>query len=189
MEEKLRSISGFEDQLITARRYLHQHPEIGFNEFETSRFIRNTLESHGLTVHGPLAKTGLYVDIEGHLPGPHIGYRADIDALPTQDAKHVSYASKNAGVAHLCGHDVHSTIAIGIALLLKENREAFGGTIRVFFQPNEEGKPSGAPVMIEDGVLDGLEAVYACHVDPTLPTGQFGLIKGTATASAVRFSV
>lgn len=189
IEEKLRSISGFEDQLITARRYLHQHPEIGFNEFETSRFIRNTLESHGLTVHGPLAKTGLYVDIEGQLPGPHIGYRADIDALPTQDAKHVSYASKNAGVAHLCGHDVHSTIAIGIALLLKENREAFAGTIRVFFQPNEEGKPSGAPVMIEDGVLDGLEAVYACHVDPTLPTGQFGLIKGTATASAVRFSV
>ena len=189
IEEKLRSISGFEDQLISARRYLHQHPETGFNEFETSRYIRNTLESKGLKVHGPLAKTGLYVDIEGHLPGPRIGYRADIDALPIQDAKHVPYASKNAGVAHLCGHDVHTTIAMGIALFLEENKDTFAGKVRVFFQPNEEGKPSGAPVMIEEGVLEGLEAVYACHVDPTLPTGQYGLIKGAATASAVRFSV
>lgn len=189
IEETLQSVSGFEELLVSSRRYLHQHPEVGFNEFETSRFIWNTLESHGFTIHGPLAGTGLYVDIEGHLPGPKIGYRADIDALPTQDAKHVSYSSKNPGIAHLCGHDVHTTIAMGIALLLKENRDAFAGTVRVFFQPNEEGQPSGAPVMIEDGVLNGLEAVYCIHVDPTLQTGKYGLIKGAATAAAVRFNV
>ena len=189
IEETIRSLSDFEEFLISSRRYLHQHPEVGFNEFETSRFIKNTLESHGLAVQGPLAGTGLYVDIEGHLPGPHIGYRADIDALPIQDAKHVSYASKHAGVAHLCGHDVHTTIAIGVGLLLHERRDSFAGTVRVFFQPNEEGHPSGAPAMIEEGVLNGLEAVYAIHVDPTLPVGQFGLIKGAATAAAVRFDV
>ena len=188
-EETIRSISDFENFLISSRRHLHQYPEVGFNEFETSRFIKKTLESHGLKVHGPLASTGLYVDIEGHLPGAHVGYRADIDALPIQDAKHVSYASKNAGVAHLCGHDVHTTTAIGIALLLNENREAFAGTIRVFFQPNEEGQPSGAPMMIEEGILNGLEAVYAIHVDPTLAVGKYGLIKGAATAAATRFNV
>ena len=189
IEETAETASDFEDFLISSRRYLHQHPEVGFQEFETSRFIWNTLESHGFTVKGPLAGTGLYVDIEGALPGPKIGYRADIDALPTPDAKHVSYASKNTGVAHLCGHDVHTTIAIGIALQLNKNRETLAGTVRVFFQPNEEGHPSGAPVMIENGVLDGLEAVYAIHVDPSLPTGKYGLIKGAATAAAVRFSV
>ena len=185
----LRVPEQFSDFLITSRHYLHQHPELGFQEFETSRFIWNTLESHGLEIHGPIAGTGLYVDIEGARPGPHIGYRADIDALPIQDAKHVPYASRNAGVAHLCGHDVHTTIALGVALMLHQNRDAFPGAVRVFFQPNEEGHPSGAPKMIEGGVLQGLEAVYAVHVDPTLPTGRYGLIAGPATASAVRFNI
>ena len=189
LQETPQTNSDLEDLLISSRRYLHQHPEIGFNEFETSRFIWNTLESHGFVINGPLAGTGLYVDIEGHAPGPVVGYRADIDALPTQDAKHVSYASKNPGVAHLCGHDVHTSVALGIAILLKQHRDSFAGTVRVFFQPNEEGKPSGAPIMIEDGVLNGLEAVYAIHVDPTLSTGIYGLKKGPTTASAVRFKV
>ncbi len=188
-QETLQTISNFDDLLIASRRHLHQHPEVGFQEFETSRYLWNMLESHGFDVHGPLAGTGLYVDIDGHLPGPAIGYRADIDALPTQDAKHVPYASRNKGIAHLCGHDVHTTIALGIAFMLDRNRDAFPGTVRVFFQPNEEGQPSGAPKMIEEGVLNDLEAVYAIHVDPTLSTGKYGLIKGPATAAAVRFKV
>ncbi len=181
--------TSFQDFLVATRRHLHQHPEIGFQEFQTSRFIRETLESHGLEVQGPLATTGLYVDIVGAMPGPRIGYRADIDALPIQDAKQKPYASRNAGVAHLCGHDVHTTIALGIALRLHELRDELSGTVRVFFQPNEEGNPSGAPVMIRDGVLEGLEAAYALHADPTLATGKIGLIKGPATASSVRFLV
>ena len=180
---------GLQDLLVSSRRYLHEHPEIGFQEFETSRFIWNTLESHGFEVKGPVAGTGLYIEIEGHEPGPFIGYRADIDALPTPDAKHVSYASKNAGVAHLCGHDVHTTVAIGVALLLNANRDAFSGKVRIYFQPNEEGNPSGAPRMIEHGILEGLEATYAIHVDPTLFSGKYGVIKGPATAAAVRFKI
>src|SRR5210317_670249 len=89
---------------VNARRHLHMNPELGFEEFKTSKFIRGTLEEQGLTVEGPLAKTGLFVDIEGDRPGETVAYRADIDALPIQDLKEVSYASATPGVAHLCGH-------------------------------------------------------------------------------------
>ncbi len=179
----------FDEFLVATRRHLHQNPEIGFNEHQTQRFIRETLVAHGMTPSGPLATTGQYVDIDGPLPGPRIGFRADIDALPIQDAKTRPYASRTPGVAHLCGHDVHTTIALGIAIRLHERRDELRGGVRVFFQPNEEGVPSGAPVMIRDGVLDGLEAAYALHVDPTLASGKIGLIKGAMTASSVRFQV
>lgn len=158
-------------------------------EHNTSRFIRETLEGYGLDVHGPIAGTGLYVDIEGEGSGGAVGYRADIDALPTQDQKQVPYRSQTPNVAHLCGHDAHTAIAIGVALVLHNNREQLQGRARVFFQPNEEGLPSGAPLMIRGGVLEGLDAVYAVHVDPTLEVGRYGLITGPATASSDRFEV
>ena len=180
---------GFAALLRSIRRHLHKRPELGLQEYKTSRFIRQVLENHGLTVHGPVAKTGLYVDIEGQQPGPRVGYRADIDALPTQDAKDVSYSSQHPGVAHLCGHDAHTAVGIGVALLLHQFREELAGTVRVFFQPNEESSPSGATLLIEEGILDGLEAVYAIHVDPTLEVGRFGLLKGPITSSADRFDV
>jgi len=178
-----------QELLATIRRHLHRHPEIGLHEFETSRFIREVLEMHGLLVHGPLAGTGLYTDIVGRHPGPVVAYRADIDALPVQDQKDVAYASTNQGFAHLCGHDAHTTIAIGAALILDGRREEIHGTVRVFFQPNEEGVPSGSPLMIQDGVLNEVEAVFASHVDPTVDIGRFGLITGAATASADRFKI
>ena len=158
-------------------------------EHDTSRFIRSTLERYGFDVKGPVAKTGLYVDIEGDRPGPMIGYRADIDALPANDAKHVPYKSHNDQAAHLCGHDAHTAVGIGVALLLRHYRSELQGSVRVFFQPNEEGLPSGAPLMIRDGVIDGLDAVYCIHVDPRLETGRFGLITGPATAASDRFDI
>lgn len=175
--------------LCHIRRALHQYPELGMEEVQTSAFIRLILESFGLHVVTDVAKTGLYVDIHGAHPGPAIGYRADMDALPTQDRKTAPYRSTQAGKGHLCGHDAHTAIAIGVALLLHERRSEFCGMARVFFQPNEEGMPSGAPMMIRDGVLDGLEAVYAIHVDPTLSAGTYGLTAGPLTASADQFSV
>jgi amidohydrolase len=175
--------------LTSIRRHLHMQPEIGLQEYKTASFIRATLEAHGLEVVGPLAETGLYVDIIGVEDGPMIGYRADIDALPIQDAKDVPYRSTVDCVAHLCGHDAHTAIAIGVALLLAERRNELQGRVRVFFQPNEEGFPSGAALMIRDGVLNDVEAVYACHVDPTLDVGRFGLISGPATAAGDRFRV
>ncbi|MBO6576280.1 MAG: amidohydrolase [Rhodothermales bacterium] len=181
--------AGFEAFLTDIRRHLHRHPEIGLHEYDTARFIRDLFERRGLEVVGPLARTGLYVDIVGAADGPTVAYRADIDALPIDDRKDVEYRSTREGLAHLCGHDAHTTIAIGTALLLAERRDRLKGTVRVFFQPNEEGIPSGAPLMIRDGVLEGVSAAFASHVDPTLPTGVFGLITGAATASADRFRV
>lgn len=159
------------------------------DEHDTARFIRQTLEGYGLDVQGPIAGTGLYVEIEGEAPGGTVGYRADIDALPTQDQKRVPYRSQTPNVAHLCGHDAHTAIAIGVALVLQANRADLSGRIRVFFQPNEEGLPSGAPLMIRAGILEGLDAVYGVHVDPTLDVGRYGLIKGAATASSDRFEL
>jgi len=180
--------------LIAIRRHLHMNPEVGMREHSTSQFIRRTLEGYGLEVTGPVAGTGLYVDIEGTKPtvdgnSHRIGYRADIDALPASDQKHVPYRSQNPGVAHLCGHDAHTSVGIGVALILNEMRDQIPGTIRVFFQPNEEGLPSGAPLMIRSGVLDGLEAVYGIHVDPTLDVGRYGLLTGPVTAASDRFDV
>ena len=178
--------------LIAIRRHLHMNPEVGMREHSTSQFIRTTLEGYGLDVTGPVAGTGLFVDIEGtagRLDGePHvIGYRADIDALPASDQKHVPYRSQTPGVAHLCGHDAHTAIGIGVALVLNQMRDQISGTVRVFFQPNEEGLPSGAPLMIRSGVLDRLQAVYGIHVDPTLDVGRYGLRTGPVTAASDRF--
>ncbi|PEN14940.1 N-acyl-L-amino acid amidohydrolase [Longibacter salinarum] len=180
--------------LIAIRRHLHMNPEIGMQEHSTSQFIRTTLEGYGLDVTGPVAGTGLFVDIEGTKEPvngePHkIGYRADIDALPAADQKHCPYRSQNPGVAHLCGHDAHTAVGIGVALVLNQMRDEIPGTVRVFFQPNEEGLPSGAPLMIRSGVLDGLEAVYGIHVDPTLDVGRYGLLTGPVTAASDRFDV
>lgn len=179
----------FQALLVSIRRYLHMHPELGFLETQTSRFIRNKLESYGLSIHGPIAETGLFVDIVGEHPGPTVAYRADIDALPIQDAKQVPYASQHEGVAHLCGHDAHTAVGIGVALLLHERRAELDGTVRVFFQPNEEGSPSGSIAMIRDGVLEGVEAAYCIHADPTLEVGRYGLIDGPVTAAADRFDI
>ena len=175
--------------LTGLRRHLHQYPEVGFEEIETSKYIRNWLALQGFTTHGPIAKTGFYVEVSGPRPGPTIGYRADMDALPTQDGKEVEYASKNDGVAHLCGHDAHMAVACGVATLLGEQRDRLHGTVRVFFQPNEESNPSGAPVMISEGILDGLESVYAIHMDPTIAVGRFGLRDGALTAGCSTFLV
>ncbi len=179
----------FEEQLSAIRRHLHRHPELGFREFETAEFLRQILKRLGLNVHGPIARTGLYVEIEGHEPGPAIGYRADIDALPIQDEKITSYASCVPGMGHLCGHDAHMTIALGVIRLVLEQKECFPGKIRFFFQPNEEGAPSGAEVMLREGIIDELEAVYAVHVDPTLPVGTFGLAAGPITAASDGFRI
>ena len=177
------------DRLVALRRHLHQYPELGFAEVETAAHVRAWLEAEGFTVHGPVAETGFYVDVQGALPGPAVGYRADLDALPIEDDKEVPYASRVPGVAHLCGHDAHTAIACGVAVLLRERREALRGRVRVFFQPNEERSPSGAPRMIDAGVIDGLAAVYAVHVDPTIGVGRFGLRAGALTAACAPFVV
>jgi amidohydrolase len=176
-------------QIVPLRRHLHQHPEIGFQEHDTSRHVRHWLQQRGFDVVGPFAGTGFYVEVTGAQPGPTIGYRTELDGLPMEDQKSVSYRSKRPGAAHLCGHDAHMAVACGVALLLKERADEIQGAVRVFFQPNEESSPSGAAAMIEAGILNDLSAAYCIHVDPSLSTGRYGLKRGALTAAATPFVV
>ena len=176
-------------ELVALRRQLHRHPELGFQEHVTSAAVRGWLREKGFEVGPPLAQTGFAVEVAGARPGPTVAYRADMDALPIQEATGAAYASQTPGVMHACGHDAHMTVACGVALLARERCDEFAGTLRVFFQPNEESTPSGAPVMIGDGVLDDVEAVYAIHMDPSLAVGRAGLRTGALTAACSPFLV
>lgn len=176
-------------ELVALRRQLHQIPELGFEERDTSRVLRDWLGERGLRPSTPLAGTGFYVDVEGARPGPIVGYRADMDALPIEEATEAPYRSARPGVMHACGHDAHMAVACGVALLARERQGVLAGAVRVFFQPSEEKSPSGAPAMIADGVLDGLSAVYAVHMDPTQAVGRFGFRTGPLTAACSPFRI
>jgi len=162
---------------------LHQNPELSWGEYNTSKLLIQKLRELGLKVVTGLAQTGFYTDIDSGRPGPCVAWRADMDALPIDDEKTVSYASKVPGVSHMCGHDVHTTIAFGVVKHLLANRDQFKGIIRVFWQPAEEQQPSGSPDMIKDGVLDGVDAVYGMHCDPHLDSGKYSLRPGPETAA------
>lgn len=175
--------------LITLRRKLHQHPELGFEERVTRQILIEALEAEELEVRGPVAETGFYVDIQGDHPGPVIAYRADMDGLPIADEKQVAYASTHTGKGHMCGHDVHSTIAFGVARYLSRNRDKICGTVRVFWQPAEEPNPSGAPEVIKSGILDECKAIYGIHCDPSLSAGSVCILSGMVTASFDKFEI
>ena len=181
--------TGLQQILVEVRRKLHQYPELGFSETQTASTIRSILVENGLTVSETLAGTGFYTDIHGKSSGKTVAYRADIDALPIQDQKVVPYASKIPGVAHMCGHDYHTSVALGVALVLNQNRDKFKGIVRVFWQPAEESTPSGAPKMIEDGVLNNVDAVFGIHCDPHLSSGKVGIRNGTNTGSFDAFEI
>ncbi len=169
--------------LVALRRQLHAHPELGFAEVETSLRLRTWLEDRGFETVGPLAGTGFYVEVAGDRPGPTVAYRADMDALPIAEQTEAEYRSTAPGVMHACGHDAHMSVGCGVAVLARERRAELAGTVRVFFQPCEERTPSGAPAMIRAGVLDGVAAAYAVHMDPGLPVGRFGFRVGSLTAA------
>ena len=179
--------------LTALRRTLHRRPEVGFAEHETAATLRAWLSARGFAPGPPLAGTGFAVDIVGTAPGaaagPAVGYRADMDGLPVAELSGAEYASETPGVMHACGHDAHMAVACGVAVIARARAAEMRGRLRVFFQPDEERAPSGAPVMIRDGVLGGLAAVYAVHVDPTLAAGTFGLREGTLQAGCSPFTV
>ena len=136
-----------------------------------------------------MAGTGFVVDVEGVRPGPTVAYRADMDALPIAEATDAPYRSQTRGVMHACAHDAHMAVACGVAALADVRRDAFAGTLRVLFQPAEEIQPSGAPAMIAAGALDGVEAIYAIHMDPGQAVGRFGFRVGSLTAACAPFLV
>lgn len=174
------------EELVAIRRYLHQHPELSFQEYNTAKYIASCLQQCGIEFRAGVAGTGIVATIQGRQPEQKtIVLRADIDALPIQEANDVPYRSKNEGVMHACGHDVHTTCLIGAARILHELRQYWQGSIRLIFQPGEERLPGGASLMIREGVLENPRpgAVIGQHVMPLLPVGKVGFREGMYMAS------
>ncbi|SNR42435.1 amidohydrolase [Actinomadura mexicana] len=182
-------LSRCEQQLIGFRRDLHAHPEVAFKEHRTTTAIVEFLTAIGLRPWVLPSGTGVICDIRGG-DGPMIALRADIDALPQHDTKDVPYRSTVPGVAHNCGHDVHTTMLLGTARFLAMLAEAglLRGTVRLIFQPGEE-YPGGARNVIDAGALDGVERIFALHCDPAQEVGFLGLRTGAITASYDRIRV
>lgn len=170
------------------RRHLHAHPELGFDEHETTAFIRSLLDEWGLSYSAPIT-TGTAVRIHGDAPGPALVVRADLDALPIQEQNEVGYTSTRPGVMHACGHDGHTAILLGLAKLLSHRRDRLRGEVRLVFQPAEELVDGGAVKLIETGVLDGAAAVVGFHLRNELDTGILGLTHGAMLASDDRFDI
>src|SRR3954466_6338793 len=155
-------VSANEDQLVILRRHLHAHPELAFAEFETTSFLEQRLRQAGLTPRRLPTGTGLVVEVGSG--DPVIVLRADIDALPIPDLKDVPYASTRDNVSHACGHDVHTTVALGVALALAD-LDDLPGTVRIVFQPGEEVIPGGATQVVAAGVLEGGVRAFAMDCD------------------------
>lgn len=182
------------DRMVAFRRDLHAHPELGHAERRTTQRIAEKLESLGLEPRILPVGTGLTCDITAPDWTPERGLvalRADIDALPVTDAKDVAYASKNPGIAHACGHDVHTTVVLGVGHVLADlrSRGLLRTGVRLVFQPAEESSPSGAPDVIRAGGLDGVREAYALHCDPRTTVGQVAVKRGAITSAAVRVQV
>lgn len=185
--EKIKDLSDqYKDEFISIRRQLHSHPELSYHEFETSKFVQQKLKEFGIP-HSIMATTGVVGIIEGKNPQSQvIALRADMDALPITEANDVEYISKNEGVMHACGHDVHTTCLLGAAKILNELKNEWEGTIKLVFQPGEEKNPGGASIMIKEGLLENPApaAILGLHVHPSLPVGAFSFRSGKSMASA-----
>lgn len=188
MREEIKSLaSKFHNQVVEYRRHLHAHPELSFKEYETSKYIAAFLDKHGISYQGGYVETGIVAHIHGKNPDKKvIALRADMDALPITETNEVSYKSTNEGVMHACGHDVHSSSMMGVALILNEIKEQFEGTVKIVFQPGEEIIPGGASLMIKEHALKkpDAELIVGQHVYPQLPAGEVGFKKGIYMASA-----
>jgi amidohydrolase len=175
------------EQLVAWRREVHQYPELGFQEVRTAARVAEVLEPLGYRVRTGVGRTGVVAERGGG--HPIVAIRADMDALPIQEENDVDYASRIPGVMHACGHDAHVAIALGVATLLAE--EAFPGTVRFLFQPSEEvgdeDGVSGAPRMVEDGAMEGVDAVLALHVDGEIAVGGVAVQAGPVTAGVDSF--
>lgn len=187
LQEKIRQkATQYHQEFISVRHHLHAHPELSYQEFETSRFIQEQLAALGIPFK-VMATTGVVGLIEGKNPSKRIvALRADIDALPIKEENEVPYKSKNEGVMHACGHDVHTTCLLGAAKILNELKDEWEGTVKLIFQPGEEKNPGGASLLIKEGVLENPkpQSIFGLHVHPQLETGRLSFRGGQVMASA-----
>lgn len=173
-------------EIVSVRRHLHQYPELSFEEHKTSHYISAFLERTGIPFRRGIAGTGIVAEIKGAGNSCRlVALRADMDALPITENSNKEYVSRNPGVMHACGHDVHTASLLGAAKILWELRNRFEGTVRLIFQPGEEKLPGGASLMIKEGVLKNPVpgAIMAQHVFPSMEAGKVGFRKGMYMAS------
>ena len=179
-----------EAALIEVRRDIHAHPELGFEEVRTAGVVARELARLGISHQTGVGRTGVVGVIEGCRPGPVLAIRADMDALPIQEASGLPFASTKAGLMHACGHDVHTTTLLGVAAVLKELAPQIAGTVKLVFQPAEEGL-GGMKAMIDDGVMDGpkVDMALGFHNHPDMAVGTFGFVHGACLAASDRFDI
>jgi len=187
LKENIKNLSkNYAAEFIQIRHHLHAHPELSYQEFETSKYVQAKLKEWGIDFE-VMATTGVIGIIKGKNPEKRIiALRADMDALPITEQNEVEYRSKNEGVMHACGHDVHTTCLLGAAKILNELKNDWEGTVKLIFQPGEEKNPGGAGLLIKEGVLENPKpgAIFALHVHPDLPVGKFSFRGGMVMASA-----
>ncbi len=177
-------------RLVERRRHLHAHPELSNQEHETARFVKEQLAEIGIDNVETVAETGVVALVEGAHDGPTLAWRADIDALPIQEINEVSYRSQNAGVMHACGHDVHTTVGLGLAEQIYARRDELYGRIKFIFQPAEEASPVDEPIgaerMAREGVLDNpkVDGIFAAHCMPALEVEKIGFTGGPVWAGS-----
>lgn len=176
-------------EMVKWRRHLHQHPELSYQEKETSAFVVNKLEALGIEVRRSTVGYGVVGILRGTQPGKTVVLRADMDALPIKEENQCEYTSQNEGVMHACGHDGHTAILLGVATYYSTRINEFEGELRFLFQPAEEICPGGAQGMIAEGVLEGADAVYGLHLWAPLPLGTVGSAPGPFMASADEFFI
>src|SRR5262249_26110367 len=188
VKEKIQAAAKeFLPEITSVRRHLHAHPELSFKEHKTVEYVSSQLTSFGITNQKRAAQTGLVALLEGKNPGKKtIALRADMDALPIQETNDVEYRSKNSGVMHACGHDVHTSSLLGAAKILSRLKNDFEGSVKFIFQPGEEKLPGGASLMIKEGVLKNPspKSILGQHVLPQLQTGKVGFRSGIYMASS-----
>lgn len=187
MKEKINELAHtFHTDTVAMRRHLHMHPELSFQEVETSRWVAAQLEAMGVEYRQGVAGTGLVALVKGRNPKKKtVALRADMDALPITEANNVDYKSRNTGVMHACGHDVHTASLLGAVRILQNVRDNFEGTVKCLFQPGEELLPGGASLMIAEGVLENPKpaSIFGQHVHPPLRAGLIGIKSGIYMAS------
>ncbi len=177
------------DELVAIRRHLHEHPELSFQEVQTSAFLKQKLEEAGIETRTDYADTGVVGILRGKRPAPVVAIRGDIDALPIEEKTGLPFASKNPGVMHACGHDLHATVAVGAAMILSRLREEIKGTVKFILQPGEEKNPGGASIMIKNGVLrdPDVDVIFGLHSDPRFRVGEIGYRGGIMMAEPDEF--
>lgn len=177
------------DEMIDIRRYLHQHPELSFKEFNTAQYIADFYEKLNIPVQKNVGGNGVIATLKGALPGKVVALRADFDALPIQDEKDVPYKSQTPGVMHACGHDAHTASLLALAKIMQQFQAELSGTIVFLHQHAEELPPGGAISIIESGVLDQVDAVFGNHFWSTMPVGTIATKEHAFMAGADRFAI